>query len=73
MGFLATFTSTAGIITTPLSGKIADLFQSHGVVFFSFGVVALAGSILTLFIKEVSANTPNPPEADHSDLRFEVI
>ena len=58
MGFLATFTSTAGIITTPLSGKIADLFQSYGVVFFSFGVVALAGAILSFFINEAAANTP---------------
>jgi sugar phosphate permease len=66
MGFLATFTSTAGIITTPLSGKIADLFQSHGVVFFSFGVVALAGAVLTLFINEASANTPNPDKSSRN-------
>jgi sugar phosphate permease len=52
MGFLATFTSMAGIITTPLSGKIADFFQSYGAVFFSFGIVALGGAILALFIKE---------------------
>jgi sugar phosphate permease len=52
MGFLATFTSMAGIITTPLSGKIADFFQSYGPVFFSFGIVALGGAILALFIKE---------------------
>jgi sugar phosphate permease len=52
MGFLATFTSAAGIITTPLSGKIADYFQSYGMVFFSFGVVALAGMILAFFINE---------------------
>jgi OPA family sugar phosphate sensor protein UhpC-like MFS transporter len=52
MGFLATFTSASGIITTPLSGKIADYFQSYGMVFFSFGVVALAGMILTFFINE---------------------
>jgi sugar phosphate permease len=55
MGFLATFTSASGIITTPVSGKIADLFQSYGAVFFSFGVVALAGTILTFFIDEKSA------------------
>ena len=52
MGFLATFTSAAGIITTPLSGKIADHFQSYGMVFFSFGVVALGGMILAIFINE---------------------
>jgi OPA family sugar phosphate sensor protein UhpC-like MFS transporter len=52
MGFLATFTSASGIITTPLSGKIADYFQSYGMVFFSFGVVALAGMILAFFINE---------------------
>ena len=55
MGFLATFTSAAGIITTPFSGKIADLFQSYHAVFFSFGVVALAGMILTFFINEKHA------------------
>ena len=52
MGFLATFTSAAGIITTPVSGKIADLFQSYHAVFFSFGVVALAGMIMAFFINE---------------------
>lgn len=52
MGFLTTFTSAAGLITAPLSGKIADLFHSYGAVFFSFGVVALLGAILTLFIHE---------------------
>jgi OPA family glycerol-3-phosphate transporter-like MFS transporter len=52
MGFLTTFTSTAGIITTPLSGMIVDRFHSHGAVFLSFAVVALAGSVLTLFIRE---------------------
>lgn len=55
MGFLATFTSASGIITTPLSGKIADLFQSYSAVFFSFGMVALAGTIMTFFINEKSA------------------
>jgi sugar phosphate permease len=54
MGFLATFTSAAGIFTTPLSGKIADLFQSYGAVFFSFGIVALAGAFMTLYIREAS-------------------
>jgi len=52
MGFLATFTSTAGIITTPVSGKIVDMFHSYGALFFSFGVMALIGTILTLFINE---------------------
>jgi sugar phosphate permease len=52
MGFLTTFTSTAGIITTPLSGKIVDVFQSYGAVFLSFAIAALAGTILTLFIRE---------------------
>jgi len=53
MGFLATFTSIAGIITTPASGKIIDLFDSYGAVFMSFGVVALVGTILTLLINEI--------------------
>jgi len=51
-GFLATFTSTAGIITTPVSGKIVDLFHSYGALFFSFAVLALAGTVFTLFIHE---------------------
>jgi hypothetical protein len=52
MGFLATFTSASGIITTPVSGKIVDLFQSYGAVFFSFGLVALVGMVFTFFINE---------------------
>jgi sugar phosphate permease len=52
MGFLATFTSASGIITTPVSGKIADLFQSYHAVFFSFGVVALVGMFMAFFINE---------------------
>jgi OPA family sugar phosphate sensor protein UhpC-like MFS transporter len=52
MGFLATFTSASGIVTTPVSGKIADLFQSYGTVFFFFGMIALIGMILTFFINE---------------------
>ena len=52
MGFLTTFTSIAGIITTPLSGKIIDIFDSYIAVFFSFAVVALAGALLTLRIRE---------------------
>ena len=52
MGFLTTFTSIAGIITTPLSGKIIDLFDSYAAVFFSFAIMALAGAFLTLCIRE---------------------
>ena len=52
MGFLTTFTSIAGIITTPLSGKIIDLFDSYAAVFFSFAVMALIGALLTLCIQE---------------------
>jgi sugar phosphate permease len=51
-GFLATFTSTAGIITPPVSGKIADLFHSYHALFFSYGVMALLGALLTLLIDE---------------------
>jgi sugar phosphate permease len=57
MGFLATFTSASGIITTPVSGKIADFFESYHAVFFSFGVVALAGMIMAFFINEKRAKT----------------
>jgi sugar phosphate permease len=52
MGFLTTFTSIAGIITTPLSGRIVDLFDSYFAVFFSFAVVSFAGILLTLCIQE---------------------
>ena len=52
MGFLTTFTSIAGIITTPLSGKIIDLFDSYAAVFFSFAVMALTGTLLALCIHE---------------------
>jgi sugar phosphate permease len=52
MGFLTTFTSIAGIITTPLSGKIIDLFDSYVAVFFCFAIMALAGALLTLCIRE---------------------
>lgn len=54
-GFLATFTSTAGIIAIPVSGKIVDLFHSYGAVFFSFGAVALIGALLTLLIGDRSS------------------
>ncbi|MEA3230935.1 MAG: hypothetical protein U9Q05_04160, partial [Thermodesulfobacteriota bacterium] len=57
MGFLATFTSASGIVTTPFSGKIVDMFHSYGAVFFSFAVVALAGTVVALFISE---NTSEP-------------
>ena len=57
MGFLATFTSAAGIVTTPLSGKIVDVFHSYGALFFSFAVAALAGTVVALFISE---NTVEP-------------
>jgi OPA family glycerol-3-phosphate transporter-like MFS transporter len=52
MGFLTTFTSIAGIITTPASGKIVDLYQSYGAVFLSFALAALAGTMTTLLIRE---------------------
>jgi OPA family glycerol-3-phosphate transporter-like MFS transporter len=52
MGFLTTFTSIAGIVTTPLSGKIVDLYDSYYAVFFSFAAVAFAGGLLTLCIRE---------------------
>lgn len=51
-GFLTTFTSIAGIITTPLCGKIVDVFHSYGAVFFSFAVMAGVGTLLTLLIDE---------------------
>lgn len=57
MGFLATFTSAAGIVTTPLSGKIVDAFHSYGVLFFSFAVAALAGTVVAMFINEKTAET----------------
>jgi sugar phosphate permease len=52
MGFLTTFTSIAGIITTPATGKIIDAYQSYGAVFSSFALAALAGTMLTLLIRE---------------------
>ena len=59
MGFLTTFTSTAGIITTPLSGKIVDLFDSFYAVFLSFAVVSFAGALLTLCIQEKNIGKGN--------------
>jgi len=35
-----------------LSGKIVDLFQTYEAVFFSFGIVAFSGTVLTFFINE---------------------
>ena len=61
MGFLTTFTSMAGIITTPASGKIVDLFQSYRAVFFSFFIAALAGTLLALLIREKGDDTENNP------------
>jgi sugar phosphate permease len=57
MGFLATFTSAAGIVTTPLSGKIVDVFHSYGALFFSFAFAALVGTVVAMFIKEKIVET----------------
>ncbi|MEJ2025147.1 MAG: hypothetical protein P8Y00_09060, partial [Deltaproteobacteria bacterium] len=51
-GFLTTFTSAAGIVTKPVSGKIIDLFHSYGAVFLSFGAMALLAAVLTFTIRE---------------------
>lgn len=52
MGFLATFTSTSGIVSAGIGGKLADTFGSFNTTFISFGIVALIGAILTVFIRE---------------------
>jgi len=52
MGFVVTFTSMSGIITTSISGEIVDLFTSYRAVFLSFGLMAAAGTVLALFIRE---------------------
>ena len=52
MGFLATFTSTSGIVSTAISGKLADLYGSFSIVFVCFGAVALAGALLACLITE---------------------
>ena len=57
MGFLATFTSTAGIVSTAISGKLADVTGSFGITFTCFGVVALVGAVLTCLISESSTAT----------------
>ena len=61
MGFIVTFTSMSGIMTTFVSGKIVDLFSSYGALFISFAIMAAAGTILTLFIREkgISHTTPH--------------
>jgi sugar phosphate permease len=52
MGFVVTFTSMSGILTTSVSGEIVDLFGSYRAVFFSFALMAAAGGSLALFIRE---------------------
>ena len=58
MGFLATFTSTAGIVSTPVTGKIVDLTSSYSASFFSFGVVAMAGAGIALLVREKNRLQP---------------
>lgn len=60
MGFLATFTSTAGILSTPLSGKVVDLFNSYSAPFFCFSAMAGLGVVLALFIREKHAQQATP-------------
>ncbi len=52
MGFIVTFTSMSGIVTTSASGKIVDLFHSYQALFLSFALMATAGTVLTVFIQE---------------------
>jgi sugar phosphate permease len=52
MGFIATFTSLSGIISTTISGRIIDSFNSYGALFFSFALMVTIGTVLTLFINE---------------------
>jgi len=54
MGFLATFTSTAGIVSTAISGKLADMYGSFSITFVCFGAVAMLGALLACFINETS-------------------
>jgi sugar phosphate permease len=54
-GFLTTFTSAAGIVTTPLSGEIIDLFKTYNAVFISFAAMAFLAAVLTLTIREKSS------------------
>jgi sugar phosphate permease len=51
-GFIVTFTSLSGIISTTVSGKIIDSFNSYGALFFSFALMAATGTVLTLLINE---------------------
>ncbi len=51
-GFLTTFTSAAGIVATPVSGKIIDHFHSYNAVFISFAVMAFLAALMTFFIRE---------------------
>jgi len=51
-GFIVTFTSLSGIISTTVSGKIIDSFNSYGALFFSFALMAATGTVLTLLIRE---------------------
>lgn len=59
MGFLATFTSTSGIVSTAISGKLADVYGSFNVTFLCFGIVALVGAFLACFISEKSGTSYN--------------
>ncbi len=52
MGFIVPFTSMSGIFSTFVSGKIIDLFNSYRALFFSFALVAAAGTFLVHFIGE---------------------
>ena len=52
LGFLATFTSASGIVSTAVSGKLADITGSFNFSFICFGLVALIGAILASFIRE---------------------
>ena len=52
MGFLATFTSTAGIVSTAVSGKLIDLSGSFNMMFTYFGIIALTGTLVACFIRE---------------------
>jgi OPA family glycerol-3-phosphate transporter-like MFS transporter len=69
MGFIVTFTSMSGIITTFVSGKLVDLFSSYGALFFSFALMAAAGTILTFFIREKGSLRQVPHSFDNLDNR----
>lgn len=59
MGFLATFTSTAGILSTAISGKLADIYGSFSITFTCFGLVALIGAGLACFIRIKASERPH--------------